>query len=332
MRSTYIHIFPCLLLACIALSCQQSVDDMSLAVSRCQDMPKALTACASFCYDGKGYILCGRDSSGRYTNKLYCYDPVTDCWTDLGSTPLKPRVRARAVVVDDYVYAGLGFNGYLLIDSAYLSDWWRFSTSTNTWTRMADYPCDRTVGPVVTSDGTNIYAAYGGKQNFERWVFQYEPTADRWHQIHDGLKRGATYPPRAHSASGAFCGGQFFIGTGYYKGSDSFWTHAELSADSVIWHKCTPVPGKRHNATATHDDRYIYLAGGHYYGGTVTNGKLYNDILRYDTGTDRWVRLGYMPNDGRENMVSWIIGNVLYIGLGSDKDNKPCKELYKIAL
>ena len=313
--------------------CKSDLEDLQMSVERCASAPIAVTSAACFVFEGQGYVFGGRLENDSLINHMYRYSPNTDQWVDLGETPLQARVRPRAVCIGQDVYMGLGFNGHVLGDTAYLADWWRWTPATNTWTELTPYPSDHTVGPVVATDGEYIYAADGGKWNFERWIFRYDITNDKWVKLADGLPRMASYPPRAHSASGAMCGGHFFIGAGYTRdGSSDFWTEAELTSDSIIWHRHTALNGRRHNATATSDNRYVYLAGGHLYGGTLTTGLLYDDILRYDPIQDSWVRLGHMPDNERENMISWIIGNQLYIGLGNDKRNHPCAQLYRLQL
>lgn len=320
-------------LCCAVLwSCERGIEEVPLPITRCADAPVALTASACFTAQGKGYVFAGRDTAGKATNHLFCYDPATDQWSDLGATPLKERVRPRAVVAGEEVYMGLGFNGHVLIDTAYPDDWWRWSPATNTWTELSPYPSDRTVGPVVSTDGEAVYAVFGGKQNFERWIFRYDIAADQWTQLKDGLARMAIYPPRSHSACGGICGGRLFAGSGYTRDESSdFWAEAEIANDSVIWHRRSPMRGKRHNAVSTSDSEYIYVAGGHYYGGTVTDVKLYDDVLRYDVAKDRWQCIAHLPQ-ARENMVCWRIGKTLFVGLGNDERNQPCNQLYRIEL
>lgn len=313
--------------------CRQEISQLDKTVERCSSAPVALTSAASFSLNGKGYVFGGRDINDEPTNRMYCYDPATDSWSDLGGTPLKPRVRPRAVAVNGEVYIGMGFNGHVLEDSAYLADWWKWTPASDTWTPLASYPSVRTVGAVTVTDGRYIYAACGGRQNFERWIFRYDIANDRWTQLADGLPRMAGYPPRTHSASGGMCEGRLFLGAGYTRdGSSDFWTEAELRGDSVIWHKCAPLKGKRHNATGVSDGQYIYLCGGSFFGGTLTTGNYYDDILRYEASKDEWVRLGHLPDDARENMISWVIDGTLYTGLGNDKRNTPCAQLYRVRL
>ena len=322
-----------ILLACLLYGCRAEIEDLDRPVERCADAPVALASAASFSMHGKGYVFGGRIDDAHRSNRLYEYDPAKDRWTDLGETPLTARVRPRAVAVGEDVYIGLGFDGKVLVDSSYLSDFWKWTPATNTWTQLADYPSLRSVGPVMETDGEYIYAAFGGKQNFERWIFRYDIPANRWIQLKDGVARMASYPPRAHSTCGSWCAGRLFVGAGYTKaGSSDFWVEAEMRDDSVVWHRRTPVSGKRHNSTAATDGQSIYMAGGTFYGGTLTTGSLYDDILCYDPQKDVWTRLGHLPDGERENMISWVIDGYLYIGLGDDKRNKPCSQFYRIRL
>ena len=325
--------FIVLLLATVLCACHTDIAEVPLPVERCAPAPVAITSAASFTFNGKGYIFGGRNKAGLPTNHIYEYDPASDTWTDLGSTPLKTRVRPRTVAAGEYVYMGLGSNGHVLVDTTFLCDWWRWKPATNEWKQLADYPSLRSVGPVIARDGNYIYAAFGGKQNFERWIFRYDIAADSWIQLKDTQAERNGFPPRAHSAAGAWCQGSLFVCSGYMrKGSSEFVVEAEIREDNIIWHERKALQGKRHNATATAHGQCIYLAGGDYFGGTLTTGMLYDDILRYDVAADEWVRVGRMPDGERENMISWTIGNTVYFGLGNDKRNTPCPQLYRIAL
>ncbi|MBO4250886.1 MAG: hypothetical protein J5884_06470 [Paludibacteraceae bacterium] len=302
-------------------------------VERCAECPEAITSAASFVAESKVYVFGGRTTEQSWTNAFYSYDPQTDSWTQQAPAPIKTRVRPRAIEVDDEVYIGLGYHGYLLSDTAYLTDWWQWTPATNEWKQLSSFPSKRTVGPVIASNGRSIYVANGAQQNFERWIFRYDIDTDKWTKLADGLPRMASYPPRAHSSAGGFCQGQFFLGSGYTRdGSANYWVEAELREDSVVWHRRTPFQGKRHNAVSISDGKYIYLIGGRLYGGTVTNGTLYDDVLRYNPEKDCWLRIARLPDGERENLCAWIIDDVLYVGLGNDKRNEPCAQIYKIRL
>ena len=104
-------------MAAVLCGCRHEIANLQVPVERCADAPVALTSAAAFSINGQGYVFGGRQADGSLSNHLYTYDAASDTWTDLGETPLKARVRSRAVSVDDEVYIGLGFNGKVLIDS-----------------------------------------------------------------------------------------------------------------------------------------------------------------------------------------------------------------------
>ena len=334
MKKTFFYriLIFCSLISILTTACETTIPMPKKKAELCSEMPLALTASAHFVMNGKAYVFGGRTVENTHNNHIYSYNPITNEWQDLGATPLQVRVRPRAVSVGNSVYIGLGSHGTLQFDSTYLQDWWRWTPATNEWKRLANYPSNRTVGPVIMTDEQYIYVAYGGKRNFERWIFRYDIAHDQWIEIKDGTERMALYPPRAHSVAGARCGERFFVGSGFFTSSHNFWVEMEFSSDSVIWHSCAPVPTKRHNAVAISDDRYVYLVGGSYFGGTLTTGKIYDDILRYNPQEDNWESICRLPDGGRENMVGWIIDDTLYVGLGSDKYNCPCSQIYRVAL
>ena len=319
--------------AALFYSCQSDIEEILLPVERCADAPVAITSAASFSIHGKGYVFGGRTGTEKETNRLYEYDPHTDQWRDLGSTPLKKRVRPRALAFDDKAFIGFGIHGMYFIDSSYLADLWQWRPAENAWLPLAKYPSSRTVSPVLTTDREHLYVAMGGRQNFERWIFRYDIAENKWIQLADGVPRMASYPPRAHSASGAWCQDKLFLGAGYTRdGSSDFWVEAEIREDSIIWHRRAALTGKRHNAIGIAHGKYIYIIGGNHFGGTLTTGHMYDDILRYDVQEDQWARVGRLPDGGRENMIAWIIDGVLYMGLGNDDCNTPCTQLYRIQL
>ena len=97
------------LLALLGLASCTRMQEVDLPVQKCASMPIG-RACACACaLDGKGYVFSGRDAEGNYLNDLWQYDPQTDTWTNMGITPLKPRVHAAMIAYNGAVYVGLGF-------------------------------------------------------------------------------------------------------------------------------------------------------------------------------------------------------------------------------
>lgn len=311
------------------MACQREPEPPALRLTHCADLPCALTNATAFVVDSLCYVWGGRDSDGVQRADLWCYSPRTDSWQQLPTPPIGPRVRAVACVVDNKVYMGLGSHGMVQIDSTYRTDWWCFTPADGSWQRLCDYPARTSVGAVAMASHDAIYIAYGNRQQFERDVYRYDIRTDSWQQLYDPTPRFATYPPRAHSVTGTACQGRFFVGTGYFVEPVRFWAEMIVSGDSIRWRKCAPVPGSgRIGAAATAQDDAIYLTGGRHYGGTVTDGYLYRDILCYHPGTNRWKRIGQWPDGERENMIILSCCGRIYLGLGNDKYNRPQASFY----
>lgn len=312
------------------MSCEKEVPSLEMVLVRCAEMPTARTSAMCFAVEGKAYVLGGRDSIGWRHNDLWQYDPACDRWAQLGATPLRKRVNGIACTVGERVYTGLGFDGVVLEDSSYLQDFWCYHPTDNSWERLADCPSKETVGAVCFSDGATIYVAYGNQRYFERNVWAYDIAENRWRQLRDETSRSSNNPPRVLSATGASCGGRHYLGTGYHKHSLDFWAEMLPGEEEVSWRMCKELPGKgRNSACCAGSEKYIYVAGGRYFGGSVTDGLLQDDILRYDPASDSWAQCCHMPT-GAENMVAFRIGEAVYFGLGNDKDNNILRTLYKL--
>jgi len=317
-----------LLVATMMVACQAPIERLDKSFTECASCPESLASAICWTIDGKAYIAGGRDVRGEQRCDMWEYDPALDRWTHQGEMPIGKRVKGSACVVGDEVYIGLGFAGRVERDSSYLRDWWRYTPATGDWTRLADYPAANTDGAVCFTDGSNIYVCYGNTRYFERTVFVYSIADNRWTQMADNT-RSKAYPKRALGCVGARCQGRFFLGTGFNQNSLNQWVELTPSDDGDIWQKRQPLPGKgRNSATAIATDDYIYVAGGRYYGGTVTDGMVHDDVLRYSPERDEWVYYGTLPCGQTENMISFTLGGKIYIGLGNDRSNQPINKLY----
>lgn len=109
---------------------------------RLNDFPgtaRRQTTC--FAIDGKGYMALGTlASSGTLSNNLWEYDPSSDRWTAKAAFPGKARILPSAFVIGNRAFLGLGSTNELHDSRDYLKDFYSYSPSDNTWTRVADYP------------------------------------------------------------------------------------------------------------------------------------------------------------------------------------------------
>lgn len=312
-------------MALLALTACHRTPDIEVPVTRCADMPSPRVSATAFTYAGKAYIFGGRDSTGTRSNRLWCYDPASDTWSDLGETPLQPRVHAMAQVAGEHVYIGMGFNGWAYNDPSYLRDFWRYTPATGDWQRLADFPTSNTVRPIPYLVGDRIYAIYPSGPGFSRDINIYDIPTDTWTTLEDDHHRAKS----GHGVFGAMCQNRCFLGGGFNTANLDQWWEADLTSDHWTKHHSMP-DGARFLSACTANSRYVYVFGGRYWGGALTSGHLYADILRFSPETNDWETCGTMPYGEAENLVAFTIDGHIYFGLGEDINGHIHPQLYRI--
>lgn len=316
---TKVHI---LLLVLICIVACTPLEEQPAQILRCADMPAPRTSAIAWSVGNKGYVFGGRGEDNAICNDMYIYDSQSDTWTNAIETPLQARVNGCACVAGGKAYIGLGFCGHAYGDDACLNDWWEYTPATDTWRRLADFPSENTVGAVAYTDGTHIYCVHGFGWGFTTDVLCYDIAADTWTAV---SRPG--YPEHASMAgAGATLQGRHYFGTGYNTHSLCEWYEIDFQGD---WTKRKNVPSKRENAVCAVSEQYIYLAGGQHFGGTLTDGQVFDDILRYAPETDSWALAGHTP-EAAINRIGFTVNGIAYIGLGEDSQGNVLKTLYRI--
>ena len=313
-----------ILCAAFLFGCQNA-PDVHVVTRECAAMPVGRATACACSLNGKGYVFAGREG-GRYKNDLWQYDPVTDSWTDLGASPMKPRVNATIAAANGKLYAGLGYAGYgVYRDSTYLQDWWEYTPETGEWRRLADYPNQNTVGPYSTTVGDVIYSLYGMGWGFTQDVCLYHTTDNTWSQLPINAER-ARY---AAGCCGAMLDGVYYFGTGYRTYNETQWFSADLATDK--WHRCASIPGKGREVSACAASKnYVYLFGGRYFGGDMSGGEIFDTYMRYLPSKDQWEWCGKMPCGRAENQIAFSINGKVYFGLGENEKGEAINKLYCI--
>ena len=314
--------------AVVMLACESSHSSMEYCIVDCASIPSPRAAATSFVVGDYAYVFGGRDSAGTYLNDLWQYDTQNDTWISLGRTPLEERVNATACVQDGVAYIGLGFNGKYSNSTGYLKDWWAYYPNTNTWLQLSTYPANTTAKAVCMVGDCELYVGYGFCWTYERDMYRYDIAEDRWEYIDVHLDRKATtFPTRSFGVVGTTCQDRHFAGTGFRAYSLNWW--GEFLPEGK-WIKHKNVPGKRTTAACAATDDFIYVIGGHYFGGVNTDGKVLADIQQYDPQTDTWQYIGQLPNGGRMNHVAYSVGERVFVGLGDNDNLQVCGDFYCI--
>ncbi len=299
----------------------------------CAPMHEARTAATAFVVGDAAYIVGGRTLSSDackshpegYPENLWRYDAAANAWTDLGAVPFGRRVHATAQVVGDQVYVGLGFSGGIYNTSNYHRDWWRYTPATHTWLQLDSFPNDYTDACASFYLDGKIYICHGfGTFGYSRQICQYDIAANRWTLYDDNYKRA----PSVISAIGAQVGDRCFLGSGWNADKLNVRQWYEFDPASDSWHERQKLPTGRVFAASTTDKQGIYVLGGRHFGGSLTTGKIYDEVLRYDIENDAWTLRGHLPNGARENAVAFTVGDRHFVGLGNDANEEILSDLH----
>ena len=323
MRAERIIIF---VVAVLALVGCRNTPDVDLNTHACSPMPTGRASACACSLNGKAYVFGGRDASGAYLNDLWQYDPQTDTWTNIGTTPLKPRVNPSVIAYNGALYIGLGFAKGSIYDRANnLQDWWRWDPATHKWDSLAAYPTKTTNEATTFVVNDRIYAIYGASDGFSREIHYYEPKNNTWTSVPDNYHRALS----SFGGVGAMYQGKTYFGLGFNIHPITQWYTMDLPSDK--WTKLGGMPGKGRSFSACGvSNRYIYVFGGRYFAGEYTGGEVFADIWRYDPEDDSWARAGLMPCGKAENLIAFAVNGKVYFGLGEDENGTILNTLYRI--
>lgn len=208
-------------------------------------------AAGPFGYIGTGF----RDPDNVLNNgdeELYRdfwqYNPVTNNWTRKADFPGKERRNAAAFTIGTKLYVGLGSSGAPI--NEFHGDFWEYDTSTNNWSRKANFGGTARADPIAFTVGAKAYVGTGwyippsgGAPIFLPDLWEFDPLAGpdingdrlpdgRWTLLAPlpfdaGSRADAvsfTIGNRAYVATGMDNFGQFFQDLWEYDASNNSWT------------------------------------------------------------------------------------------------------------
>lgn len=223
--------------------------------------------------------------------------------------PGKPRVKAVAGVVDGKAYVGLGaIEAYQ--DSSLYRDWWRYEPSTDTWTRMADFPDKARNDLFCATVNGKIYTTMGFDGTSRcRETFCYDPQTDTWTAL--------TIAPETYSSKAGFVlGDDFYVGTGFRGNNLVRFFRYNTVNDS--WTRIENIPHGRIMGSGLSMDGKGYVLLGRFWNGTLNGGRLLNDVAEYDPLKRGWTQLKPFPGGARQNASTFSTLSQGFVLLGED--------------
>jgi len=227
-------------------------------------------------------------------------------WTQKASLPATGRYDGIGFSIDNFGYAGLGYN-----DSKTFTDFWQYNPSSNSWKKMADFPGKGRIWPATFVIGHKAYVICGADSavfNYVSECWVYDATTNVWAQKNNfpGLARVAAF--------GFSIGNKGYMGTGcnsssYFK---DFW---EYDTTSDTWTQKADFGGYPRceaNGFAINDTGYVCFGQDTVYQG-------YTDIWEYDTASNSWTQKSDYPGVPIFGSEGFVIGTNIYLGTGATK-------------
>lgn len=230
-------------------------------------------------------------------------------WTKVCEFPDECTQFSRAVVMDQDVYImghieeGKYLTGKFVI--------WKYTPSSNNWTKIKDYPGGLRIEPVLFGIGSKLYMGLGdisnGRVNYCQLDFwAYDTRTEDWTRICD-------YPREDYAVMTAFSYG----GKGYVSTVSDKAAVFEYDPSSNNWTRKSDFPGAGLGRTLTCVvGNRVFMFGGVFL--KESEPPLSNYLWEYHVDSDSWFRHADFPGTGRWAPVGFAIGGNLYAGHGSE--------------
>lgn len=130
---------------------------------------------------GHGYVIGGKTSTG-FVAEVWQYTPGTDSWMKKTSCPGKGRYYGAAIAdsANGKIYYGCGDSGAV----SYLSDWWEYTPSTDTWKSLTAFAGGQRSWPAGFCINGEIYMGTGngndGVNDATNDWWKYDPGTNAW--------------------------------------------------------------------------------------------------------------------------------------------------------
>lgn len=109
-----------------------------------------------FSMDGKGYVVCGRETGLAFTQDFWAFNPTTSAWTTMTPFPGTPRSSPLVFVYYNDVVVGCGRDA-----SVNYYDAWAYNSTTNAWSQIPAYPGATAMAGTSFSIGNRAFGGLG---------------------------------------------------------------------------------------------------------------------------------------------------------------------------
>ena len=274
--------------------------------------------------NGKAYIAFGIHPDGTISKSNYEYDPKLNIWTIKQDFPSKSRYGCASFVIGDTIYYVGGSAG----GPPYLDEVWAYSVTGNSWKQKGNFPLIRNLATAFTINGKGYI--YGGTSTspdiYLNELWEFNPGSNTWTQKAPipSLNAERINPSVFVLNNKAYiCGGRH-LQTSYF---DDTWEY-DGATDNWVQKASRPaglgtVTGAAFSLLDANNNQKGYYGLGI---NSSTTNQYPKTFYEYDLPTDQWTPIQDFAGTGRYALVSFVIANTAYLGLGSSDYITPTYE------
>uniref|UniRef100_A0A7S0HU04 WW domain-containing protein n=1 Tax=Hanusia phi TaxID=3032 RepID=A0A7S0HU04_9CRYP len=253
---------------------------------------------------GRFLFICGgrRDSDNATTANTIIYDRMSGNW-EAGPDMIRPRVSARAAVLNGELYVVGGWDGRSVLSSVE-----RLDVSLGRWVRVADLRIPRASPALAVLDGfLYVMGGFDG-QDWLRQVERYDAAKDEWEEV------ASLSAPRSAFGACALNGSIYAVG-----GSDGQMSQRSVEKYNPWEDRWVPIAGmttRRENLGVAVVNGQIFAAGGF--------DSMWAEWLRtserFDASACAWISAPDLKSPRRNCILLTFNGELLAIGGNDGKE------------
>jgi hypothetical protein len=246
---------------------------------------------SAFALNEQGYLFGGLDASGPL-NELWCYDPLTDAWSQRAPLPAPGRYACAVFTLNDKAYVCTG----MLEGGTPTNEVWMYDRITDTWTARTAVPgparhramaLDHLIVGGADASGNALADAHAYSTSTDTWTVRSDLPGPRYggEAVDNLLIGGASSASALHA---------------------DVWSH-DNSTD--LWNSVTlpAFPGGPRRSAVSAPNLYLMDAGMIFFGTGSDNQQRYRDwwMLTFPVGVseDRQEMMRVFPNPASDQVT-----------------------------
>jgi len=279
----------------------------------------------AFSLNNKGFVVTGTADGSNYSesNKLFCYHPENNSWSEKAEFPGIKRQYSSVFTIDGKAYLVGGYSEF----GTPLNDVWEYNESLDIWIQRNNFPGNgRWDATTFSMNGIGYFGLGTTQIGTLADIWKYSPENDDWNLLtyYSGSSGGGL---RSVVALPLF--DKIFLGEGFSVHPNSpisyyeEWYSYEPATDILRGTYDSPI-GFRSYGTALSNGVFALVCGG-----MNKTGEFKNDCYRLDY-SGKWTQLNSIGTEGLRGSSGFVIGGDFYLGTGLKADGTKTNEFYKL--